>query len=94
MINEFPIDEALKHYQAFREERVNWIVESSDAAMKMVIEMRTAEALAARNTAIRSNGPLNIQGWKKLLAEDPLADLPNYIKQQQMNLATNVAGYL
>lgn len=32
---------------------------------------------------IRDNGPLNVQGWKKLLAEDPLTAISSYVAKHK-----------
>ena len=73
-------EEAIKHYSKIREPRVNWILKNSDEPMKLIANMDSFFKLVARNLMIRKNGPLNVLGWKKLLAEDPFERLQPLIQ--------------
>jgi hypothetical protein len=46
--------------------------------MKMLINV-DSQVLSAIQQKIRENGPLNVQGWKKLLATNPLSEISEYI---------------
>jgi 2-polyprenyl-6-methoxyphenol hydroxylase-like FAD-dependent oxidoreductase len=83
LLKQFSIDEALLHYEKFRSERVNWITASSDGPMKMIINT-DASVLSVIQEKMRENGPLNVQGWRKLLATDPLAELSAYIGKNRI----------
>jgi 2-polyprenyl-6-methoxyphenol hydroxylase-like FAD-dependent oxidoreductase len=82
LLKHFSIKDALSHYEKFRNERINWITTSSDSPMKMLINM-DSQILSAIQQKIRENGPLNVQGWKKLLAIDSLSELSSYIEKQK-----------
>ena len=87
LLAQLPVDAALKHYQAYRMARVSWIMQASDNPMKSLINMNSSAALFARNQAIQGRGPLNIQGWRQLLATNPIAELSDYIRDQQASLS-------
>lgn len=81
LLKHFSVEDTLSHYEKLRSERVNWITTSSDEPMKMLITT-DSQMLLAIQQKIRENGPLNVQGWKKLLATDPLSEISAYIKKQ------------
>lgn len=82
-LQNFPVVEAFEHYEKFRHERVNWIVNASDTPMKTLVNVDAA-ALAARNKKIRDLGPLNVLGWRMLLAKDFFFMLDAYIEEQRV----------
>jgi len=82
LFKNFSIEDALSHYAKFRVERVNWITASSDGPMKMLINI-DSQVLSAIQQKIRENGPLNVQGWRKLLSSDPINEIRNYIAAQK-----------
>lgn len=84
LLKHFPVEDALSHYENFRSERVNWITASSDGPMKMLININP-QILSVIQQKIRENGPLNVQGWKKLLATDPLSEISTYIEKQKIH---------
>lgn len=81
-LKHFSIEEALKHFEKFRSERINWVTEFSDGPMKMLINL-DAKQMTAIQQKIRENGPLNVQGWKKLLASDYVEEVTAYIAQHK-----------
>jgi len=83
MFNNFHIDNALSHYKKYREERVNWIVQASDTPMKSLCTMNSSFNLFKRNLFIQCKGPLNVQGWRKLLSTDPLSELAEFVKENK-----------
>ena len=83
-LKHFPVEDALSHYEKFRSERINWITASSDGPMKMLININS-QVLSAIQQKIRENGPLNVQGWKKLLATDPLSEIFTYIEKHTIH---------
>ncbi len=74
LLRKHPIQEAFIYYQALREERVKWIIKSSDTPLKSIVNIPTPEQLDARNQMIKKNGPLNVSGWKILLSQDPIQE--------------------
>lgn len=76
----FPVEEAFARYEALRKERVHWVSQASDGPIKMLIGMKE-EQLGPLYEKIRKEGPLNVNGWKALLAKDPLAALEAYLKE-------------
>ena len=83
LLAHFPVREALEHYQAERFRRVNWIVKTSDDAIKASIDNRSAWSVMARNLMIRYKGPLNVAGWKKLFTTCPLDSVSALIESGQ-----------
>lgn len=83
-LENFPVPEALVHYACFRSERVNWVSASSDGPMKMLINM-TPEIWSEVQKRIRENGPLNVQGWRKLLVSSPLKEIMPYLDKWKTN---------
>jgi 2-polyprenyl-6-methoxyphenol hydroxylase-like FAD-dependent oxidoreductase len=79
LLAEFSSERALILYKKYRHDRVNWIVQASDGPMKKIIKMNSSLALFMRNLLIEYKGPLNVQGWRKLLMEDPIDQLPKFI---------------
>lgn len=84
LLENFSIEDALSHYAKFRVERVNWITASSDGPMKMLINI-DSQLLSAIQQKIRENGPLNVQGWRKLLSSDPINEITTYIAAQKFS---------
>ena len=82
LLKHFSVEDALSHYKKFRNERINWITASSDGPMKMLINMNE-QMLSAIQQKIRENGPLNVQGWKKLLSTNPLTEISIYVEKQK-----------
>lgn len=80
----FPVVSALKYYEEYRHERVNWIVTASDTPMKSINKTPSFLALCARNMYIRKKGPLNVLGWRQLLAHDPLQSLDTFIQSKEV----------
>lgn len=78
----FSVEEALSHYETLRSERVNWITTTSDGPMKMRI-YSDPRILPTILQKIREKGPLNVLGWKQLLANNPMSELPAYIETCQ-----------
>lgn len=76
----FSIPEAFSHYEKIRRERVDWVTASSDGPMKMLINVDQSK-LPLIQQNIRENGPLNVQGWRKLLSTNPIKDLADYIEK-------------
>jgi 2-polyprenyl-6-methoxyphenol hydroxylase-like FAD-dependent oxidoreductase len=83
LLRHFPVVDALSHYEKFRTERVNWVVASSDGPIKMLINT-DSQMLSALYKKIRDDGPLNIQGWKKLLSTNPLTEITIYIEAHKI----------
>lgn len=79
LLANFPVRKALELYKEQREQRVSWIVKTSDDSIKSFIKMNSRLAMMARNWFIKMKGPLNVLGWKHLLAHCPLNDLANFI---------------
>ena len=80
LLAEFPNQKALAYYEQYRKERVNWILQTSDAPLYMLKKMRSPFFCFLRNILLRLKGPLNVQGWRKLLAADPIATLPAFVE--------------
>jgi len=73
------IDEALDHYENIRRPRVEWVIENSDTPIKSISSYITDQDYEKRNKMIRENGPLNIQKWKILFANDYFDIVDNYL---------------
>lgn len=80
----FPAEMACQYYEEYRHQRVNWIVNASDTPMKSINKTPSFLALWARNLYIRKKGPLNVQGWRQLLAHDPLQSLEAFIQSKRV----------
>lgn len=78
----FPIQKAFKYYEAFRKERVIWIVESSDKPLKRFAKKQSFITLFLRDQFIKRKGPINVQGWKHLLKSCPIEEIPRFIEQR------------
>jgi 2-polyprenyl-6-methoxyphenol hydroxylase-like FAD-dependent oxidoreductase len=76
------IEDALASYEKFRRERVNESVRLSDGPMKMIINIDSQLLLLYQK--IRDEGPLNVQGWRKLLRHNPINDMMHYLKARQL----------
>lgn len=84
LLKHFSVEHAFSHYEKFRSERVNWITASSDGPMKMLININE-QTLSTIHQKIRKNGPLNVQGWKKLFSTNPLIEISEYIEKHRIN---------
>jgi len=68
------IDQALEKYQARREARIRWVVQYSDGPLPHLLKMESRMGRALRYLMIKSRGPLNVYGWKKLATDRLLAN--------------------
>lgn len=93
LFRHFSIPDALDHYREFRSERIHWITTSSDGPMKMLINI-DSKMLSIRQQNIRENGPLNVQGWKKLLSINPITELDHYIDRNKLHEEKKTTGFL
>lgn len=82
LLANFPVRKALEYYQNQRCQRVNWIVKTSDDSIRLFIKMNSRLSIMARNLMIKYKGPLNVAGWKHLLASCPLDALSNFISSR------------
>lgn len=82
LLKHFSIIDAFSHYKEIRSERIHWIAASSDGPMKMLINI-DLKMLSIIQQNIRDNGPLNVQGWKKLLSNNPIRELSCYIERNK-----------
>jgi len=83
LLANFPVREALENYQLQRKQRVSWIVKTSDESIKSFIKLNARLSVMARNLYIKKKGPLNVVGWKHLLATCPLDTLSQFVKQHE-----------
>lgn len=68
--------EALKHYDQIMMPRAQWILDNSDGPVVKAIGDNSRWSTLLRNMAIRQKGPLNMLGWRALLAkENPFVSL-------------------
>jgi 2-polyprenyl-6-methoxyphenol hydroxylase-like FAD-dependent oxidoreductase len=72
------VRDALKHYQEQRQERVNWIVKTSDNSIRSFVKMHSPLSVMLRNWFIKRKGPLNVSGWMHLLASCPLDAISHF----------------
>jgi 2-polyprenyl-6-methoxyphenol hydroxylase-like FAD-dependent oxidoreductase len=63
------LQQALQAYELERRPRVEWLVHASDGPLKKMNIMQYALGAFLRNALIRTKGPLNVQGWRKLASE-------------------------
>ncbi|MEH6545944.1 MAG: FAD-dependent monooxygenase [Sneathiella sp.] len=68
------IDQALESYQARREARIRWVVQYSDGPLPHLLKMESWMGRAIRYLMIKSRGPLNVYGWKKLATDRLLSN--------------------
>jgi len=90
LLAHFSVREALENYQTQRQQRVSWIVKTSDESIKSFIKMNSRLSVMARNLLIKHKGPLNVLGWKKLLASCPLDNLSHFIHSKTVNHSASV----
>lgn len=83
------VREALENYRVQRQQRVNWIVKTSDDSIRSFVKMNSRLSVMARNLFIKRKGPLNVLGWKYLLASCPLDNLSNFIQSKAINRSDN-----
>jgi 2-polyprenyl-6-methoxyphenol hydroxylase-like FAD-dependent oxidoreductase len=60
------IDQALQSYQERRQSRIEWIMQYSDRPLTHIQKFDTLFGRRIRNLLIRTLGPVNVRGWKKL----------------------------
>ena len=69
----------LEMYQSLREARVKWLIQASDGPLIMMenINRYLGDWFGAtiRNALFYWKGPLNVAGWRKLFATNPLLKL-------------------
>lgn len=75
LLGKYSIPEAFEKYENARKQRVSWIITASDGPIKKIAGKSSPLFIMMRNLLIRCKGPLNVLGWKKLLAEDPYITL-------------------
>ncbi|KTD64318.1 FAD-dependent monooxygenase [Legionella spiritensis] len=80
LLAHFPIRKALEHYRSLRQQRVTWVVKTSDNSIKAFIKMNSRWSMIMRNMMIKRKGPLNVQGWKYLLSQCPLDQVTDFIQ--------------
>ena len=85
LLANFSVKEALENYRTQRQQRVNWIVKTSDESIKSFIKMNSRFSVMVRNLFIKKKGPLNVLGWKHLLANCPLENLSTFIQSNATN---------
>lgn len=90
LLANFPVRDALAHYQSQRQERVNWIAKTSDNSIKAFIKINSWLSMMARNWFIKRKGPLNVLGWKYLLSTCPFESLTDFIEQNRNNNETTM----
>lgn len=85
LIKSFPIKTALSLYDEFRRPKVTDIVRSSNLPIRNL--SRPDVNIEAIYENIRKNGPLNVQGWRKILAEDIslIEQIDSFITLRQRN---------
>ncbi len=76
------IEKAFSQYAQLRSEPINWITTASDGPMKLLINL-DQQKLPALYQKIRENGPLNVQGWRQLLARNPLQELSAHMTRKK-----------
>ena len=79
VLKRYPISKALEMYQSLREARVKWLIQASDGPLIMMenINRYLGDWFGAtiRNALFYWKGPLNVAGWRKLFATNPLLKL-------------------
>lgn len=84
LLAHFPASQAVHLYEDYLAERMKLVLTGSDMGIKTLAGMNQAGFFAVQN-AIRKDGPLNIQGWEKLLAHDPLDGLEKFIDENKVS---------
>lgn len=79
LLAHFSVRKALENYRTQREQRVNWIVKTSDASIRSFVKMNSRWSVILRNWLIKYKGPLNAAGWAYLLNSCPLDNVLNLI---------------
>ena len=77
-ISKFGVEDGFSRYEDCRKAHVTDVIASSDAPLKGLINA-TPEAFEQVYDMVRANGPLNVLGWRKLLANNFLGQLDDYI---------------
>jgi len=67
------IDEALRNYRAIRKARIEWVIHYSNRPLHNIENMERPIVRGIRNLMIKTLGPLNLVGWKKLARQPKLA---------------------
>jgi 2-polyprenyl-6-methoxyphenol hydroxylase-like FAD-dependent oxidoreductase len=80
LLSHFSIEQAFTLYQVLREPRVNWIVKTSDDAIRAFVRVNSWLAVMKRNLLFKHKGPLNVLSWKTLLAMCPLDEVERVIE--------------
>lgn len=79
MLSKHPIDEALAQYQSARKPRVDWLIQASDGPLAFMAKLNKwfGDWIGAtfQNLLFKVKGPLNVAGWRILLATDPIQDI-------------------
>ncbi len=84
LLAKFSVREAFEYYQTLRYQRVNWIVKTSDEAIKSFINVNSKWSLMLRNLFIKQKGPLNVLGWRHLLSSCPLEGVAQFIQSAEL----------
>ncbi len=71
----YSIPNAIDAFTLLREDRVKSIVSESNSIIQRAVRGNSILGCILRNSFIRFKGPANIVAWKKLLNEDPFAEL-------------------
>lgn len=78
LIENFPINDALLYYSEFRTKKVTNMVKSSNEPLRIM--SRDDVNMENIYNNIRENGPLNTQGWRKILSSrDLMEELGDFI---------------
>tara|TARA_R110002110_G_C13469647_1_gene720028 strand:- start:8879 stop:10192 length:1314 start_codon:yes stop_codon:yes gene_type:complete len=101
MLKCYSIPRALQEYQQFRQPRVEWLIKSSDGPFALMAKLNrwlgSWWGAAVRNMLFRIKGPLNVAGWRTLLASNPLTLLnsitpkeipPSYFESKNSTVPT------
>ncbi|MGV3740066.1 MAG: FAD-dependent monooxygenase [Gammaproteobacteria bacterium] len=80
LLAHFPAKKALEYYQMQCSERVNWIVKTSDNAIKSFVKMNSLAGAMLRNLFFKRKGPINVLGWRQLLSKCPLESVISFIE--------------
>ncbi len=71
----YSIPNAIDAFTLLREDRVKSIVSESNSIIQRAVRGNSILGCILRNSFIRFKGPANIIAWKRLLNEDPFAEL-------------------
>jgi len=82
LLKNFSIDDALKFYSELRFDKVTNIVRSSNAPIRQLSSPEVDIEAIYEN--IRNNGPLNVQGWRKILSsESVFEELDKFVSSKK-----------